>query len=73
LGKSIGSSLLSSEPRALPQLGQLLAHLIDCRQLGGSPLYVVLHHPVGLATITISTDEDRKNVHVVRLIMFLRN
>ena len=36
-----------------------------------SPLYVVLHHPIGLATMTISTDEDRKNVHVVRLIMFL--
>jgi hypothetical protein len=36
-----------------------------------SSLYVVLHHPVGLATMTISTDEDRKNVHVVRLIMFL--
>ena len=38
-----------------------------------SPLYVVLHHPIGLATMTISTDENRKNVHVVRLIMFLRN
>ena len=38
-----------------------------------SPLYVVLHHPIGLATMTISTDKDRKNVHVVRLIMFLRN
>jgi hypothetical protein len=38
-----------------------------------SPLYVVLHHPIGLATMTISTDEDKKNVHVVRLIMFLRN
>ena len=38
-----------------------------------SPLYVVLHHPIGLATMTISTDEDRKNAHVVRLIMFLRN
>jgi hypothetical protein len=36
-----------------------------------SPRYVVLHHPIGLATMTISTDEDRKNVHVVRLIMFL--
>jgi hypothetical protein len=36
-----------------------------------SPLYVVLHHPVGLATMTISTDEDRTNAHVVRLIMFL--
>lgn len=38
-----------------------------------SPLYVVLHHPVGLATMTISTDEDRKGVHVLRLTMFLRN
>jgi len=36
-----------------------------------SPLYVVLHHPIGLATMTISTDEDRKDVHLVRLIMFL--
>jgi hypothetical protein len=36
-----------------------------------SPLYVVLHHPVGLATMTISADEDRMNTHVVRLIMFL--
>jgi hypothetical protein len=36
-----------------------------------SPLYIVFHHPIGLATMTISTDEDRKNVHVVRLIMFL--
>ena len=40
-------------------------------QLRTSLLYVVLHHPIGLATMTISTDEDRKNVHVVRLIMFL--
>jgi hypothetical protein len=38
-----------------------------------SPLYVVLHHPVGLATMTISTDEERKCVHVLRLTMFLRN
>src|SRR5215204_271104 len=38
-----------------------------------SQLYVVLHHPVGLATMTISTDEDRPGIHVVRLIMFLRN
>lgn len=40
-------------------------------QVRTSLQYVVLHHPVGLATMTISTDEDRKNVHVVRLIMFL--
>ena len=40
-------------------------------QVRTSLLYVVLHHPVGLATMTISTDEDRKNAHVVRLIMFL--
>src|SRR5436190_11533400 len=38
-----------------------------------SPRYVVFHHPIGLATMTISTDQDGKNVHVVRLIMFLRN
>jgi len=38
-----------------------------------SQLYVVLHHPIGLVTMTISTDEDRPGIHVVRLIMFLRN
>ena len=38
-----------------------------------SQRYVVFHHPIGLATMTISTDQDEKNVHVVRLIMFLRN
>jgi hypothetical protein len=38
-----------------------------------SPLYVVLHHPVGLATMTISTEEERKGAHVLRLTMFLRN
>jgi hypothetical protein len=38
-----------------------------------SERYIVFHHPVGLATMTISTDEDRKDAHVVRLIMFLRN
>ena len=38
-----------------------------------SPLYVVLHHPIGLATMTISTDEERKDAHVLRLTMFLRN
>ena len=41
--------------------------------LRSSPLYVVLHHPIDLATMTISTDEERKNAHVLRLIMFLRN
>jgi hypothetical protein len=38
-----------------------------------SPLYVVLHHPIGLANLTISTDEDRNDIHVLRLTMFLRN
>jgi len=38
-----------------------------------SPRYVVFHHPIGLATMTVSTDQDEKNIHVVRLIMFLRN
>ena len=41
--------------------------------LRSSPLYVVLHHPIGLATLTISTDEDRAGIHVLRLTMFLRN
>ncbi|MBX9842054.1 MAG: hypothetical protein K2Z80_09645 [Xanthobacteraceae bacterium] len=42
-------------------------------ELRTSPLYVVLHHPVGLATMTVSTDEDRKGVYVLRMTMFLRN
>jgi hypothetical protein len=40
--------------------------------LRSSPVYVVLQHPVGLATMTVSADEEAKNMHVVRLIMFLR-
>jgi hypothetical protein len=30
-----------------------------------SSRYVVLHHPVGLATMTISTDEEQIDVHVL--------
>ncbi len=41
--------------------------------LRSSPFYVVLHHPVGLATMTVSADEDRKGVYVLRMTMFLRN
>ena len=34
--------------------------------------YVVLHHPIGFVSMTISTDEEKKGQHVVRLIVFFR-
>jgi hypothetical protein len=37
-----------------------------------SLFYVVLHHAAGLANITISTDEESKERHFVRFILFPR-
>ena len=34
--------------------------------------YVVLHHPIGFVSMTVSTDEEKNGQHVVRLIIFFR-
>ena len=38
-----------------------------------SPGFVVLNHPIGFVTMTVSTDEKAKGEYVVRLILFLHS
>lgn len=64
---------ITTPHRAERQLNNAVAEIHACFGEGWwtvdpvrtSQLYVVLHHPVGLATMTISTDEDRPGVHGV--------
>src|SRR5205814_10495401 len=73
---------IATAPAADEQLNSVVRQVKACFGEGwwiedpartSPPRYVVFHHPIGLTTMTISTDQDGTNVHVVRLIMFLRN
>ena len=81
-----GSRTYACDSRALPsadkareEQSSILREVAACLGEGwtedrsrSSPVYVILHQRGSKASITLSTDQNEKDEHVVRLILFLR-
>ena len=73
------SRALSSADKAREEQTSVLGEVAACLGEGwaedrarSSPVYVILHQRGSRASITLSTDQNERDEHVVRLILFLR-
>ena len=81
-----GSRTYTCDSRALPaadkareEQSSILREVVACLGEGwaedrsrSSPVYVILHQRSSRASITLSADQNERDEHVVRLILFLR-
>jgi hypothetical protein len=74
------SEALKSADDAEKALAKIVQDIKTCLQntwsqdqARSSSDYIVLHHPIGFVSMTVSTDQKQTGQHVVRLIMFFRS